>query len=143
MAGHPTVYVVSAYLSSSKTLLQSDLEALFALGDSVIVARDFNTRHITYNNPANTHKGTILHQLENELIFDVIAPLEPTHYKPNCRPTVIDVAILKEVTLQVRHIEVIHELDSDHHPVLLLLGQPNDHIPPQLKWLTILNTGTI
>ncbi|CAG5093078.1 Protein of unknown function, partial [Cotesia congregata] len=47
---------------------------------------------------------------------------EPTHYPTNnSTPTTIDIAIKKKVS-QVSDMRVLHELNSDHTPVLLELG---------------------
>ncbi|GBP14697.1 hypothetical protein EVAR_9603_1 [Eumeta japonica] len=44
MRGHRTIAVVSVYLPSAKPLLRSDLRALLALGDAVILFGDFNCK---------------------------------------------------------------------------------------------------
>ncbi|GBP40337.1 hypothetical protein EVAR_86483_1 [Eumeta japonica] len=45
MTGHRTIVVVSVYLPSPKLLIRSDLRALLALGDAVILSGDFNCKN--------------------------------------------------------------------------------------------------
>ncbi|GBP29610.1 hypothetical protein EVAR_79159_1 [Eumeta japonica] len=45
MTGHRTIIIVSVYLPSPKPLLRSDLRALLALGDAVILFGDFNCKN--------------------------------------------------------------------------------------------------
>lgn len=61
--------------------------------------------------------------------------MSPTHYPSNVnhRPDILDIVLLKNVTLRLRLIEALHELDSDHRPVLLHLGQDTDPQVPQTK----------
>ncbi|GBP34191.1 Probable RNA-directed DNA polymerase from transposon BS [Eumeta japonica] len=48
MTGHRTLVIVSIYLSPSKKLLRSDIEALLALGDAIILFGDFNCKHTNW-----------------------------------------------------------------------------------------------
>jgi hypothetical protein len=62
----------------------------------------------------------------NEVIIE--APPQPTfyHYRLDARPDILDIALAKNVTHQIR-LTVIHELDSDHVPVLMHIGnETND-----------------
>ncbi|GBP73429.1 Probable RNA-directed DNA polymerase from transposon X-element [Eumeta japonica] len=80
--------------------------------------------------------GNKLAKLSRKLKFDIVAPLTPTHYPDDLvsRPSTIDIAITKEVALNVGCIEPIHRLDSDHRPVLLRLGPPAGGCPkPMIK----------
>lgn len=132
MTGHPSIIIASCYLSPSKTILKSDLEALLNLGSSVILAGDFNCKNTLWNCVANNPNGIKLDRLVDTLNFDIIPPMAPTHYPFNVahRPDILDFALLKNTALRLRSIEVLHELDSDHRPVLLKLGPPSDTSPP-------------
>lgn len=128
MTGHQPINIASAYLPPSKRILQSDLQALFALGNSTILAGDFNSKHIQWNSHSSSPNGVILESLQDSLGFDVIAPMSPTHYSATVghRPTVLDFALLKNVALRMRSIQVHTELSSDHRPVLIEFGLPTD-----------------
>lgn len=126
MSGHESIIVASLYLPPTKTPLRSDFEALFAMGNSVIIGGDFNSKNTQWNCLATSRNGRLLAKLAEELPFDVIAPMSPTHYPDNVnhRPDILDMAILKNVGLRLHSIEVHHALDSDHRPVILQLGSP-------------------
>lgn len=136
MTGHPPTIIASAYLSPSKSLLRSDLQTLLDMGDSVIIAGDLNCKSTRWN-CNSTNRGGI--ELENiyDLTtsrFEIIAPLTPTRFGPRGRPSILDIAILQGVSLRLRSIEVIPELDSDHRPVIVKLGPD---CPPVLPKTTI------
>ncbi|GBP34182.1 RNA-directed DNA polymerase from mobile element jockey [Eumeta japonica] len=63
MTGHRTLVIVSIYLSPSKKLLRSDIEALLALGDAIILFGDFNCKHTNWgcavSNPGD-HRPVLL-----------------------------------------------------------------------------------
>ncbi|CAB0041795.1 unnamed protein product, partial [Trichogramma brassicae] len=98
MTGHQPINIASVYLSPNKTLLRSDLESLFALSHSTILAGDFNSKSRTFSSAFNSANGNILEGLMDRLDFDVAHTVEPTHY-PNVvehTPSVIDIALLKK-----------------------------------------------
>ncbi|GBP24118.1 Probable RNA-directed DNA polymerase from transposon BS [Eumeta japonica] len=136
MTGHRTLVIVSIYLSPSKKLLRSDIEALLALGDAVILFGDFNCKHTNWGCAVSNPGGNKLAKLSRKLKFDIVAPLTPTHYPDDLvsRPSTIDIAITKEIALNVDCIEPIYRLVSDHRPVLLRLGPPAGGWPkPMIK----------
>ncbi|CAH2210541.1 jg4830 [Pararge aegeria aegeria] len=49
------------------------------------------------------------------------------------RPDILDIALLKNITLQVNSVEVLSELYSDHRPVKLQLGPVGPAILPTRK----------
>ena len=66
--------------------------------------------------------------------------MHPTHYPFTVgkRPDLLGVALLKNVNLRLHSMETVHELDSDHRPIILELAgagpfdqqhpcHPNDH----------------
>lgn len=132
MEGHPPISIASTYLSPNRDLLKTDLDSLASLGPSVIVAGDLNSKHVSWGCVATNSNGNRLHHLLIEsLPFDLLAPLEPTHYPHNVehRPDILDIALLKNVALTLRSIEVLHELNSDHRPVILRLGPHSNNVP--------------
>lgn len=134
MTGHQSITLVSAYIppnASASERIRPDLETLLGLSSSVIIAGDLNAKHISWNSHSNNPRGRSLELLSSHLNFDVIAPMNPTHFprNPDHRPDVLDIALLKNVNLGLRSLEAIQELDSDHRPVVLHLcpriGPPN------------------
>lgn len=127
MTGHPDMFIASCYQPGSKSLVGGDISALFGLGNHVLLAGDFNSKHPSFNCKTLNPNGTKLFDLMDRLTFDVIAPLEPTHYPRilHHQPDVLDFALLRNISLPVREIAVKHELNSDHRPVILRLGSVN------------------
>ncbi|KAA5634969.1 hypothetical protein F3H16_34545, partial [Pseudomonas aeruginosa] len=49
LTGHQPIVIASVYLPPDKPLLSSDIESLFGMGDSVILAGDLNCHHTRWN----------------------------------------------------------------------------------------------
>ncbi|CAK1596835.1 unnamed protein product [Parnassius mnemosyne] len=131
LTGHPPVIIASAYQSPQKPLLEADISALLNLGPSVVIAGDLNSKHVSWNSNLNNPNGNILCGLTERLNFDVIAPESPTHYPfiTSHQPDVLDVAILKDIRLNINSIETFIELCSDHRPIVLELGRSAGEVP--------------
>lgn len=138
LTGHPSVTIASCYQRLTykdvhRKLEESDLTSLLNLGDSVILAGDFNSKHQQWNCRATNPNGNILAAINNRLDFDIIAPTTPTHFPkatPDSEGDILDFMILKNVKLPLRGIVVHKELISDHRPVISILG---DLDPPPLS----------
>ncbi|KAI8427039.1 hypothetical protein MSG28_014680 [Choristoneura fumiferana] len=142
MTGHRPITLVSVYLPPTKDLLKTDLEILLNLDDSVLVAGDLNSKHTRWNCRVNNRNGRVLDRLVDELNFDILAPMEETHFptNPEHRPDILDIALLKNVTMRMRSLVVAHELSSDHRPVILELGPPPNCPPPtrsRVDWVKV------
>lgn len=131
MTGHAPLTIASVYLSPNKNINQPDLEALFAMGDAVILAGDFNSRHAQWSCNRSNRNGRVLSNLSESMLFDILVPMTPTHYPlvAGHAPSSLDLALLKNVSLRMRSIETIHALSSDHRPVVLQLGPAADSTP--------------
>lgn len=137
MTGHSTLYIASTYLPPKKSILQSDLANLFALGDAVILFGDFNSKHSNWNCSRTNRNGLTLVNMEETLDFNIIHPPTPTRYpvSSNHVANTLDIALLKGVTLQLCSIDALPELISDHRPVLLQLGPPSS-LPSAMSSIT-------
>ncbi|GBP90906.1 Probable RNA-directed DNA polymerase from transposon BS [Eumeta japonica] len=116
------------YLPPKKELLRSDLEALFALGDAVILVGDFNSKNSNWKCNYTNRNGREIEVLAESLHFDIVTPLTPTHYPNNInhRPDILDIALMKGVALKLSCIEPLQWLNSDHRPVQMSI--PKDII---------------
>ncbi|GBP31083.1 RNA-directed DNA polymerase from mobile element jockey [Eumeta japonica] len=135
VTGHGTLVIVSIYLPSSKSLLRSDLEALLALGDSVILFGDFNSKNRKWGCGIPNTNGTNLYKLSKELKFKIIAPPTPTHYPDTLtsRPSTLDLAISKGVSLYLHCIEEIDTPALNNIPDVI---QTTDEIDSSIGALT-------
>ncbi|GBP65886.1 hypothetical protein EVAR_85154_1 [Eumeta japonica] len=61
--------------------------------------------------------------LSEDIHFNIVVPLTPTHYhnNDNYRPDILDIAFMKGVALKLSRIETLQCLNSDHPPVLMRL----------------------
>ena len=138
MTGHQSLIIASVYIPSQTSPLKSDFEALLSLGEHIIMFGDFNSKHTDWTCLATNPNGRPLLQITESLSLDVICPYSPTHYpdNPGHSPDVLDFALMKGVTLNLRSIEPLDDLSSDHRPVSLILG-PQDPLPtPSPKTFT-------
>ncbi|GBP36140.1 RNA-directed DNA polymerase from mobile element jockey [Eumeta japonica] len=136
MTDHRTLVIVLVYLPSPKLLLRTDLRALLALGDAVILFGDFNCKNSRWGCATRDHNGEKLDRLRDRLEFEVIAPSTVTYFPHTVtsRPSTLDIAITKGVALNLNSIETLHCLLSNHRPVLLKMGPPNGGRPmPTIK----------
>lgn len=147
MTGHQPITIVSAYFPPANTaedhsLFVKDLTTIFGLSDSVILAGDLNAKHPAWNSTITSPRGRVVFNLSSTLNFDPIAPYEHTHYPhdPNSRSDVLDIALLKNINLRLNSIETLHELNSDHRPVLMHLtprtGPSDPSQPPPTRVIT-------
>ncbi|GBP90021.1 RNA-directed DNA polymerase from mobile element jockey [Eumeta japonica] len=97
MTGHRTIIIVSVYLPSPKPLLRSDLRALLALGDAVILFGDFNCKNPRWGCAIMNENGEKLDQLQDRLEFEIIAPSTATYFPHNdtYRTSILDIALTK------------------------------------------------
>ncbi|GBP36084.1 Probable RNA-directed DNA polymerase from transposon BS [Eumeta japonica] len=122
MIGHGILILVSVYLPPKKVLLRSDLEALFALRDAVILFGDFNGKSTNWKCNYSNRNGREIEALAKSLHFNIVTPLTPT-YDPNNnnhRPDILDIALMKGVALKLSCIEPLQWLNSDHRPALMM-----------------------
>lgn len=111
----------SVYQPPSSTIDVNFYNDLFDSDKAVILGGDFNSKHVEWGNQTTNDRGKILNTISERLHCQIIAPLEPTHYSPHTQsPDFLDFFILKNVRAQ-HGVEVLHELDSDHLPVVLSL----------------------
>ncbi|GBP69340.1 RNA-directed DNA polymerase from mobile element jockey [Eumeta japonica] len=124
-------YRRTVYLPSPKPLLRSDLRALLALEDAVILFGDFNCKNPRWGCAVMDQNGKKLNRLQNRLEFKIIAPSTATYfpYNDSNRPSTLDIALTKGVVLKLNSIETLHSFFSDHRPVLLKMGPPDDGRP--------------
>ncbi|GBP56440.1 RNA-directed DNA polymerase from mobile element jockey [Eumeta japonica] len=126
MTGHGTL-IISVYLPSAKKLLRRDRRALLALGDAVILFRDFNCKNSRWYCPTTNYNGNKPIRLENRLDFEIIAPSTSSYYPDivTNRPSTFDIALTKGVALNLNCIETLHGLLSDHRLVMLKMEPPD------------------
>ncbi|GBP74436.1 RNA-directed DNA polymerase from mobile element jockey [Eumeta japonica] len=135
MIGYGILILVSVYLPPKKELLRSDLEALFALWDAVILFGDFNSKSSNWKCNYSNRNGREIEALAKNLHFKIVTPLTPTYYSNNNnhRLDILDIALKKGVALKLNSNEPLRCLNSDHRPVLMRLNSFIADCPPSTK----------
>ncbi|GBP39666.1 RNA-directed DNA polymerase from mobile element jockey [Eumeta japonica] len=138
MTGHGVLILVSVYLPPKKKLLRSDIEAPFALEDDVILFGDLNSKITNWKCNYSNSNGREMVALAEDLHFNIITLLTPTHYlnDVNRRPDILDIALMKGVALKLSCVEPLKCINSNHRPVLMRLGSPSWDCPPAVKTMT-------
>ena len=116
------IALASVYISPvNRTIFpSSELEALLGLCSNMIIAGDLNSRHLDWDTATNQY-GAALKRLAQCAKLRIVAPPTPTHYKAGSNPTVIDLALFRNIPFDYT-ISADCNLTSDHLPVLLTLN---------------------
>lgn len=118
-----TLTLIAAYNRPNLLLLEEDLSVIFDGRNATILAGDLNSKHPTWNSRTANRNGNCLRRFADDFELTVDGPDEPTHHTPNARPDVLDIVVMKNVTM-THQLNVLSELSSDHNPVLLQIGDP-------------------
>jgi endonuclease/exonuclease/phosphatase family metal-dependent hydrolase len=119
LAGRP-VKILMVYLSPSRPLIRADLTACFDRGLPVLMAGDFNAKHVDWNARLTTKRGRILRDYAVGNSCLIFGPDSPTTnpYNASATPDVLDIVITRNLTTPV-YLTSCSALISDHLPVLI------------------------
>ncbi|KAJ4438678.1 hypothetical protein ANN_14625 [Periplaneta americana] len=88
-----------------------------------ILGGDFNSKHPRWGSNVTNPRGIMLYDQIFKLNLEIAYPFEPTHYPDSGHmPDLLDFFIGKQIQHFCNVPRVIHELSSDHLPVLLTLS---------------------
>lgn len=98
----------------------TELDNLINNNNKVILVGDWNAKHTTWKCKANNGNGKTLFNYVNKKHLTILAPDRYTLYPCNSiQPSIVDFAIVKNINATI---ETLDELDSDHMPILLNVG---------------------
>ncbi|GBP38913.1 hypothetical protein EVAR_95662_1 [Eumeta japonica] len=119
-------------------MFRSDLKALLVLEDAVILFGDLNSKSTSWNCNYSNRNGRKMVVLAEDLHFNIVTPLTPIHYlsNDNHRPDILDIALMKGVSLKLGCIETLQCLDSDYRPVFMRLDFLAEDCPPLKNTIT-------
>ncbi|XP_049841864.1 uncharacterized protein LOC126292092 [Schistocerca gregaria] len=141
------VTFVSVYRPPRYLLDVDDAYALLRLPGKLFLASDFNAKHAACNSLHTTHSGRQFHRVIDRVGAYACGPDELTCYPSRGTPDVLDFAITKGLH-QFMTADVVHELNSNHLPVLFNLAvdpavsSPRLNLPPLLR-STPLSRGSL
>jgi hypothetical protein len=98
------VKIVSAYLTPTRPLIESDLTECLSGGIPVLMAGDLNAKHKDWNSRLTAARGSLLRDYANKnfcLIYGLDSPTTAP-YTHNARPDVLDIVL--ERTSSFRYI---------------------------------------
>ena len=133
------INIFSAYSTphNDRRLSVCDLISLFPIQEPIIVAGDFNAKHTSFNCRVTTPTGKMLYDFINYNNINCLAPDSPTFHGGCGLPDVLDIALIRNVSL-TPDIQSIDALTSDHNPVILTLGNVRGENPvlvPKTDWI--------
>ncbi|GFT66249.1 probable RNA-directed DNA polymerase from transposon X-element [Trichonephila clavipes] len=113
--------------------LSADLDALFKIFNTAIVAGDYNAKHTSWGCVSSDPRGNYLLRYITNNKLDLIAPPTPTRYGIDSAST-LDYALIKNLNWPCIA-DSLAELSSDHNPIRFYFPRtPNFEIPhPQLN----------
>jgi hypothetical protein len=127
-----SVTLISIYNPPGK-IIERDLDLLIGTGNKVILAGDFNAKHVMWNARQNNAAGQTLLKHYYRSDYVISAPSNPTYF-PDRNPAdadILDFAIFSNV-LSSHSIRTQGSLSSsDHNPVLITIRGPLE--PGEIK----------
>jgi hypothetical protein len=108
--------LAAVYRSPLRTWSDADITELLSFRTKSILAGDLNAKNPVWNSRASNPSGLMLLDLFINSNFDISAPQRPTHFIPDGRGDVLDIAVHQNVRLS--KVTVLDILDSDHLPIM-------------------------
>lgn len=121
--------VGSFYSAPKNKIKATDFWAIFhELQSCYLLGGDFNSKHPRWGSNVINPRGRILHDVSNQLNLELMYPCEPTHYPDDGSiPDLLDFFTGKNVIQICSNPSVLHELTSDHYPVLITLNDSSEN----------------
>ncbi|GFS94614.1 uncharacterized protein TNCV_3649671 [Trichonephila clavipes] len=123
--------VASIYASPNPTYrnLGADLDALFQIFKTSILAGDYNAKHTSWGCVRSDPRGNYLLRYITNNHLDLIAPPTPTCYGTDSAST-MDYAVIQNLNWPYTA-DSLSELNSDHNPIRFYFPRtPKFEIPP-------------
>ena len=126
LQNHGQLLFISAYLPPTANITPTDLDAIFSLHDTVVLAGDLNCKHVSWNNASVNRNGNTLlsYCLNNSIAINY--PNHPTHFPHHSPPSVLDIALSQRCSTSKPL--SIPTLSSDHNPIVFKV-----HLHPVLS----------
>lgn len=120
--------IFSVYKQPNKRLQGFHLNKIFHNGTPTIILGDLNCKNTIWGCRTSNSSGILLEELSSSLAFQIDCPHEFTYipYQENRLPDILDIALLKNFNLPAQQ-QIVHELDSDHLPVIVTFTSINTY----------------
>ena len=132
--------IICGYRQPNKKLQEEDVRNMFTDNGPSILVGDLNCKNQYWGCRTNNPNGILLNTYSTNYQLTVMTPAEFTYYphRNDYQPDILDIVVAKKLTVPLRQ-TVIHELDSDHLPVLISLSEE----PIQQKYVPRLINGFV
>ncbi|GFX60330.1 probable RNA-directed DNA polymerase from transposon X-element [Trichonephila clavipes] len=116
---HDPISIVSIYIPprSDEYTFTIDIENLIQTSSNCVLFVDFNAPHTAWNCNTNSSRGVRLLDFVNMINLYIAYPDSPTRFGINSANT-LDIAVIRNFYYPYT-INSLHDLSSDHNPVLL------------------------
>ncbi|GFX14542.1 probable RNA-directed DNA polymerase from transposon X-element [Trichonephila clavipes] len=116
---HEPISIVSIYIppKSDEYTFTIDIENLIQTSSNCVLFGDFNAPHTAWNCKKNSSRGVRLLDYSNLTNLHIAYPDSPTRFGINTSNT-LDIALIRNFYYPYS-INSLHDLSSDHNPVLL------------------------
>lgn len=108
-----------------------DLYNIFDGDSPTLLAGDLNAKNTAWGSTTTSAAGRLLRNASDALDLEVIGPDAPTHVPSDAshRADVLDIVLFKNLQCPV-HVEVLYDLDTQHLPILIVLGLGAECLTP-------------
>lgn len=135
LANKNSLKLFATYLQPKKTISLNDVKNIFCNNNvPTMIVGDLNSKHPAWFSRVSNPNGIKLFNAMTKSNWFVSAPDEPTYYptQQNRFPDVLDIAVCQNISGIISQ-TVVHELDSDHLPVIIEIDAAALTKPSKLK----------
>nr|P21329.1 RecName: Full=RNA-directed DNA polymerase from mobile element jockey; AltName: Full=Reverse transcriptase [Drosophila funebris]AAA28649.1 ORF2; putative [Drosophila funebris] len=128
------VVLAAVYLPPRERWIRAEFESLFAvLGNKFIAGGDYNAKHAWWGNSRACARGKVLQEVVANGQYQILATGEPTFYSynPLVSPSALDFFVVNGYDMRRLNVQTLHELSSDHTPLLADLHAMPINKPPR------------
>ncbi|KAF4531621.1 hypothetical protein B566_EDAN017654 [Ephemera danica] len=127
------ITVVCGYSPPYLHIEKNDLIKIFKSHSHIILAGDFNAKHVSWNCYVNNKSGKTLYDFIQLCNVNMHCPDTFTHFpRSKARPSTLDLTVTKNISL-ITQPSSLPYLNSDHNPVLFSLTKNALPPPPPPK----------
>lgn len=113
------ISVIGIYNSPSVRTDTEDIRKLSNVGQAVIIAGDYNSKHPVFCSRRSNDNGKVLNTFLQSSQLQILSQHQPTHYPTNGnQPDVLGYALHKNIN-QYLEIKTEDEFVSDHQPIFI------------------------
>jgi len=131
LQNHRQQLFVSAYLPAATAIAPSDLDAIFSLHNTIVLAGDLICKRVSWNNASVNRNGSTLlsYCLNKDITTRINYPNQPTHFPYNSYPSDLDIALSQRCTTSKPR--SVPALSSDHNPLVFKVHLQTDFSAPK------------